>query len=394
MRHRKNKLGSLCFESLESRNLLAGISSEAINGLQTQVIDGTNHGDVAEVRIADDGQVEALLNGESTIVAQSEVDRIRFLGRSGNDSFKNFTEIDSAILGHGGDDELHGGDGNNWIQGGSGNDEIYGGDKNDQIRGRAGDDFINSGRRHDRVFGGDGDDVIVGGAGRDFIRGDAGDDTIFGGNSDDRINPGSGNDTIDFGNGNGRDIAILDFVEDVAVIGNSGQQLSVGNSNLSNNLTGGDVLRFQDVDRDAENYRVELNNVEQHSLNLLNALRESEGLNQLTLKADLSQFAETQVRNELVPLGANPTVRELFNAHSGLADIEHLIVDGRTLYLENISYLAPQDITDSTAASLVHEAFVNSPTHYSNMVNPDVREVGIGIIKNSNGWFVMHSFFG
>ena len=186
MNRRKNVFG---YEVLESKNLLAGISIESINGLSTLVIDGASSNDTAEVRLQNNDELLVTLQlgsaSENQTVPLDQVERIRFLGRSGNDSFTNFTDVDSAAFGHNGDDVLIGGNGNNWIQGGQGDDHIVGGDRNDNLRGRAGDDTIEAGRRHDRVFGGGGDDFIVGEAGRDFIQGNDGDDSIFGGNSDD-----------------------------------------------------------------------------------------------------------------------------------------------------------------------------------------------------------------
>ena len=389
---------ALTYETLESRKLLAGITVESINGLSTLVIDGANSDDTAEVRLQNNDELLVTLQlgsaSESQTVPLDQVERIRFLGRSGNDTFTNFTDVDSAAFGHNGDDVLIGGNGNNWIQGGQGDDHIVGGDRNDNLRGRAGDDTIEAGRRHDRVFGGSGDDFIVGAAGRDFIQGNEGNDDIFGGNSDDRINGGDGTNTIQFDNSDGRDIAILEFSENGATVSAAQQQLEVSHSQGSNQISGGDVIRFEDVDRNVEDYFLVLSEIEEHSLDFLNDFRASNNRSELFLKSDLSEYAASHAQQALAPLGLNPTVQELNDAHSDLSDVEHLFTNGRSLYLENLGYLAPQEIDSAFAAELIHGSFLSSPSHRANMLNRDVTEIGVGVVMTSNGWYVNHNFFG
>ena len=273
----KKKISKHQYETLEARNMLTGITIEKIIGLSTLLIDGSNANDIAEVRIASNGHVEATLNGQTTQFSSDEFERIRFLGRSGDDSFTNHTNIDSAAFGHSGNDQLVGGNGHNWIQGGDGHDHIVGGDRNDQLRGRAGNDVIEAGKRHDRIFGGGGNDTITAGAGRDFIQGEGGNDQIYGGNGNDRINAGAGNNTIHFGNSNGADIAILDYDEAAATVSVSDQLLTISADSSSVEIANGEIARFVDIDRAIEDYFVVLDDVEQHSLELLNQLRSSRG---------------------------------------------------------------------------------------------------------------------
>ncbi|MEM9413225.1 MAG: CAP domain-containing protein, partial [Planctomycetota bacterium] len=75
------------------------------------------------------------------------------------------------------------------------------------------------------------------------------------------------------------------------------------------------------------------------------------------------------------------------------ADLGELLNDQRTAYSENFVYLPNQDINDETAARLIHRALVDSSDHRSNMLNSNASEVGVGIIKNHNGWYVVQSFF-
>ena len=189
------------YAHLEPRNLLAGISLEVFNGFDTVLIDGTNVNDVAFVADASGDRIAVTNNDETEFFDRSEIERIRFLGRGGNDQFTNATDISSFAYGHSGNDTLRGGNGNNWIQGGPGNDRLFGGDRNDLIRGNDGNDEIDTGLRHDRAFGNDGDDLLVGSQGRDVLDGGDGEDSIFGGANDDIIRGGTQDDLLDGGEG-------------------------------------------------------------------------------------------------------------------------------------------------------------------------------------------------
>ena len=239
--------GPNSYQLLEARQLLAGISIESILGRATLVIDGTSQGDVATVENVSSTVVRATLNNSSQNFNRSQFERIRFLGRSGNDVFTNRTDIDSAAFGHGGNDILTGGNGHNWIQGGDGDDEITGGDKNDNLRGRAGNDRIDGGKRHDRLFGSEGNDVILGSSGHDFIRGEAGNDSIFGGNGTDRLFGGSGNDRIEGGLGEDS-VNLTRAYSSFTVYGNNPiTVIDNGNSDGRDQVFSTEMFRFTDV---------------------------------------------------------------------------------------------------------------------------------------------------
>ena len=241
------------YQSLEPKRLLATISIQEVNDRPTLVIDGDSSNNSAIVTSTNSTQVRVTHDGQVELFNTSEFERIRFLGRSGNDYFENRTDIDSAAFGHQGNDRLLGGNGNNWIQGGDGNDHIVGGDKNDQLRGRDGDDYIDGGKRHDRIFGGDGVDEIIGRSGDDFIQGEAGNDFIFGLNGDDVIAGGAGNDLIQFGDGN----------DQVRYTGNHSNYTVAGHDSLFVNAKTGsggndriydaDTFKFADVTLSAAN---------------------------------------------------------------------------------------------------------------------------------------------
>lgn len=252
-RKRNKRNPTFQYANLESREMLATVSIESIGGRQTLVIDGDPTRDVAIVEDASNDRVRVTLNGQASFHSKANFERIRFLGRSGDDFFRNSTDVDSTAFGHNGNDTLFGGNGNNWMQGGDGNDRLVGGDRNDQLRGRAGNDIIEGGRRHDRIFGGEGNDQIDGGSGDDFIRGESGADQIFGFNGDDRIGGGSGNDTIDAGNGNDT-VQYTNNYSNYAVFGTT--TLTVednSNANGSDIVTGSEWYQFSNVTLSVEN---------------------------------------------------------------------------------------------------------------------------------------------
>jgi len=80
--------------------------------------------------------------------------------------------------------DIHGGDGNDYIDGMGGNDSLYGDAGNDTILGGAGDDSIDGGVGDDQIQGGDGADILDGGDGDDTLFVGSG-DTVAGGDGDD-----------------------------------------------------------------------------------------------------------------------------------------------------------------------------------------------------------------
>ncbi len=458
------KSRTMNYSGLEPRQLLTGISLETVNGFATVVINGSNGDDFSEVHHLNGG-LQVTLNDLQQLFATSAVERIRFLGRDGDDSFTNYTEISSTGYGHAGNDDLRGGNGHNWFQGGVGNDLIVGGDRNDVLRGRGGDDVIDPGARHDRVFGGDGNDTVVGSYGDDVIYGEIGNDTlrggdgmdqIFGGEGDDfleggnhddellagagqdqifgqqgfdilrgsdgndtlyggigndtvfgddgndqiwgdagqdqlsggagndSLNGGTGNDTIDFGTG-GEEFAFFQGEFGDYNVTASGQTLNIASHSASDGtdtIENGDTLRFSNVDQNAVNFYVNLNDAEQHSLQLLNQLRLSLGLSPLTAVVDLSNYAEAWSQSVL-PVNFH---------HSTAADVESLIVGGRTLYGENIIFYGDSSLTAAEAAQFFHDTWLDSPSHYENMLDSRWTEVGIGLVKLASGWYGTHSF--
>ena len=400
-RNRKNS-NSTSYESLEKRELLAGITIEAIAGRQTVVIDGTGASDVAEVRALSNGQIEFSLNNTTETFQRSQFERIRFLGRNGNDTFRNNTDINSFAAGHNGNDTLRGGSGNNWLRGGAGDDVLTGGIRNDALRGDAGADRLFGGQSHDRLFGGaggdtingeggndtlfgqDGADLLVGADGTDRFFGGANADQIFGGAGNDTANGEEGNDFINLGSGS--DTAVYDLAFAQYGVDGTSNNLTIasnGGTEGTDTVNTAEFLRFSDGTRDAEPNEPDqpdppnLNAAEQRSLSLHNQLRRDRNLPSLTAANDLSQFAENWSR-EMADSGFR---------HSSTAQRSVLLVDGRTTVRENIIFIGDTSLSGEQAAQQFHDAWVASPTHFANMTATNISEIGIGIVGLPSGWW-------
>jgi Ca2+-binding RTX toxin-like protein len=110
-----------------------------------------------------------------------------------------------TLLGGDGNDELDGGADDDTLDGGNGNDTLRGGTGNDTLLGGLGDDFLDGGDGNDlistssgnhTVNGGGGDDQIYATSGIDALNGDDGNDTIYAGGGDDNVKGGDGNDQL------------------------------------------------------------------------------------------------------------------------------------------------------------------------------------------------------
>jgi Ca2+-binding RTX toxin-like protein len=142
-------------EALEDRQLLTGIpynpvhiSAPSADGVVT--IRGNDFSNSARVSMIANGrtidnptpastanlenlQVEVVIDERRARFNAKDVREIVFLGRHGDDTFRNDTYIPSRAYGGGGDDMLYGGSGNDYLDGGAGNDKLYGGEGNDRL---------------------------------------------------------------------------------------------------------------------------------------------------------------------------------------------------------------------------------------------------------------------
>jgi Ca2+-binding RTX toxin-like protein len=246
-----SRQNSLSLESLEERRVLAvtpwtlGFSSNHI------YINGSDADDVAIVTETTPGTINVYFESEGQTVSRdfdkSQVARIFFTGKLGNDQYTNSTNIATTAYGDEGNDVLIGGAAADEIRGGAGDDTITGGDGDDQIWGNAGSDVLdgNSGRdsiwagtENDTLIGGDGNDRLFGEAGNDRLLGGVGNDSMSGGEGDDTIAGNDGNDFILGGNGND---LIAGNAGDDTVQGEIGDDTLFGNEG-NDTLRGGDGL--------------------------------------------------------------------------------------------------------------------------------------------------------
>ena len=136
----------------------------------------TIYGDIGS--ISSEANFGTVFLGDDTIFGQLQADTL--VGDVGTISGM----LDIRL----GDDEIHGGDGNDLIYGDyqyeppstrgitGGNDNLFGDDGDDTIYGGPGFDRIEGGDGNDKLFGGDGVDILTGGAGFDELDGGEGPD--------------------------------------------------------------------------------------------------------------------------------------------------------------------------------------------------------------------------
>ena len=392
------------YSALEPRQLLAGVSSELFNGFNSIVIEGTLSDDRVNIRyndVDDPSRVFVNFNGDFHAFGSiDEIERVVFLGRQGDDTFINRTNLNATVYAHEGNDHIVGGNGHNRIQGGPGNDTIIGGDRNDFLRGRDGNDIISPGRRHDIVHGGNGDDLVLASGGNDRILGENGNDTLGGGSGSDRINGGPGVDNIDFGEGF-QDFALFDRAFADYNIAEDGDRLIVsGGGQGIERITGARTLRFANADRAASNFFVDFNATEQRVFDLINDFRLDRDLSPLVPVNDITNFTEQWTNDVLTPLG-HTTGQELFDHHSTeLGGYMPLIIDGREAYTEISGFYPDPNATGPEAMSIIFNGvqgfpgsgWRDSPFHFTNITDPDAYEVGIGAVRTNNGWYVTVGF--
>ena len=151
----------------------------------TLLVAGTENADAIRVRPAKSaGDFRVVVNGEATVIARADVQRIKIEALGGDDDVTVFEvgsriSIPVSIDGGAGDDTLAGGSGNDNLTGASGNDRIYGGAGNDLVDGGEGNDSLVGGDGADSLYGGDGDDVLTTGQGdEDVADGGAGNNLV------------------------------------------------------------------------------------------------------------------------------------------------------------------------------------------------------------------------
>ena len=106
------------------------------------------------------------------------------------------------------------------------------------------------------------------------------------------------------------------------------------------------------------------------SLALLNQLRAEHGVGQVTYDPGMSTQA----------LAWSQEMSRSGFRHSG------------TGYAENIAWHSLSSMSPETAATTLHDMWVDSPGHYRNMLDPRWTRVGIGLHVDGTGWYGTHMF--
>lgn len=252
----KRRSNNLMYQTLEPKNLLAGIAFDSITGVIT--VEGRNVDDAVHISNSANNQIRVAMGGvgSQTFVA-SQVNSIEFYGRNGNDWFRNDTSINSRAYGNNGNDTLVGGSGADRLRGGEGFDRLTGNSGNDFIKGDSQGDFLIGGNGNDRlegtdgndsIWGQDGDDFIIGGLGDDYADGGAGNDVMHGYAGNDHFNGSKGDDFIA---GNAGDDWIYGHHGNDQVFGNQGRDDlfgGLGNDELYGGDSSDDIYGHQGSD--------------------------------------------------------------------------------------------------------------------------------------------------
>jgi hypothetical protein len=191
MKRRKLSTRCLAIESLESRYLMAAITSSSFYAgdagptvpeersgtvaaaetagptaanvsLAGSVlrVDGTGKDDIIEImrNAVKPKKLIVDCNGSSAEYDAAKISKIIVNGFKGNDDIRNRTNIPCELHGGAGKDTLEGGTGDDLLFGEGKNDKLYGGAGSDQLDGGAGDDYLQGDTGRDRYMGGEGYD--------------------------------------------------------------------------------------------------------------------------------------------------------------------------------------------------------------------------------------------
>ena len=384
-RKRKSKnrsVAQLGFEKLESRELLTGIS--LVDG--TLLISGRN---VAERSVVtqNGATVTATLTGfANESFAADDVDLIRFVGRDGNDTFVNSTNIQSRAFGNAGNDRLFGGSNRDFIVGGNDNDTIDGRDGNDRISGSAGNDVLRGGGNRDVISGGAGNDTINGDLGFDIIHGNDGNDISVYVSAFANYDLSARGDAVVFNSPVGdevnRSIETFRFADGDRSNNNPNDPSSVLSDTGANNTGSGTPTTTQVETPSNTNG---FNDAELASLDLLNSFRASNGRAELRANSDLSEFAESWSRTQ------GQSNRLFHSAESDRLDLARQT--NNTLIGENIAFVSNIGQSLEEVGQQLHDLWINSPVHRANMLNGNFDQVGVGIVLGAdNRWYGTHVF--
>jgi uncharacterized protein YkwD len=202
------------------------------------------------------------------------------------------------------------------------------------------------------IYGGKGNDVLCGGAGKD---------TMYGGDGVDVLKGRGGNDTLWGGA-------------------------------LSDVLSGGGGVNNLQQDGPARTYV--MNTVEVEVVTRVNQQRANAGLLPLSINTTLAfaaQFHANQMAKRSNAL-ANPTLalqHDLagVNAPTVPSRLDYAGYDAWGAFAENIAY-------GYATAAEVMVAWMNSEAHRAAILNPNVTEIGVGLVANAKGQLFWCQVFG
>lgn len=221
-KNRSNNQSGRFIESLEGRQLLAGVTA-TLSGTVLTVTGRTKADNITITEASSNVVVKAGNNqigsfassGVKSIIVNADKGNdivtlslttaatlVTVSGGTGNDTLTGSVGADvikgnggnDSILGAAGNDSLQGNDGNDTVDAGLGDDNIVGGGGNDSLLGFDGNDTIDGSGGNDNLDGGIGNDSLLGGGGVDLLTGGEGNDTLRGGAGRDTVNGGNGTD--------------------------------------------------------------------------------------------------------------------------------------------------------------------------------------------------------
>ncbi|MEJ8554709.1 calcium-binding protein [Tepidibacter sp. Z1-5] len=174
----------------------------------TKVIDGGEGTDIVDFSNIDEDIKLNFNSGERYSVGRRFMDNLKSIegvkGGTGNDTFTGYLNSE------------------NMIEGNEGNDEIIGGNKND---------FLAGGKGNDALYGNDGDDILNGKEGRNNLYGGAGKDILMDNHLNTTVDGGEGIDCVDYSRYDGS--VSVDLQNQKVEFFESNTDTSIGNHNIT-----------------------------------------------------------------------------------------------------------------------------------------------------------------
>lgn len=122
---------------------------------------------------------------------------------------------------------------------------------------------------------------------------------------------------------------------------------------------------------------------EERLLALVNQARTDAGLAPLTRDPDLDAIARawsTHLATEGLSLAHNP-------------DYASQIPSGASRWAENVGHMDPSGASAEDVAATIHAAWMDSPGHRANLLDPALTHIGIGVASSpDHGWYLTQDF--